>query len=457
VKKIFITLQIIFISLFFDSSALADWYNYFHNPNTITPIQTSYSSPLNVTASCDYGALDAYGWKVFTQSSNDIWGCVYPESDPSLMIDLGTASSITSYSISTDSSYKDSMPSSWVVYGSNDSSCALDGNWTEVDSQSGQTSWRAQEMRIYTLAAPSAAYKCWKIILPNTGIVAMSEWELSNYVAPASAPAKSMQYLVVGGGGAGSGDSSFANGGGGGGGVLQGTIDVSPQTTLVYVGRGGRSYYSTSVNSENSTFISLVASGGGSGGADGYNGNNGGSGGGGGGQESTAGAGTEGQGYAGGNGSVYAGGGGGGAGHAGYAGSDLAGGGNGGDGVSSSISGTEQYYGGGGAGFGGEFEIVSGTGGLGGGGDKTTNQAGTPNTGGGSGGEDGTSCIGGSGIVILRWKTSDFGTCSVTGTGNTITTAPDDATYSLATFLSSGYFVVSGSVPTTIQYVPWVH
>jgi hypothetical protein len=37
--------------------------------------------------------------------------------------------------------------------------------------------------------------------------------------------------------------------------------------------------------------------------------------------------------------------------------------------------------------------------------------------------------------VIIRWLTADLGTCSVTGTGNTITT---DGSYSLAKFIVSG-------------------
>jgi hypothetical protein len=113
-----------------------------------------------------------------------------------------------------------------------------------------------------------------------------------------------------------------------------------------------------------------------------------------------------------------------------------------------------QYYAGGGGGFG---TAGPGTGGIGGGGDKTTNNIGTPNTGGGGGGEDGVFTSGGSGIVIVRWKTSDFDTCSVTGTGNTISTAPDDEAYSLATFLSSGYFVINGAGGAVPRFVPWVH
>jgi hypothetical protein len=49
---------------------------------------------------------------------------------------------------------------------------------------------------------------------------------------------------------------------------------------------------------------------------------------------------------------------------------------------------------------------------------------------------------GGSGVVIVRWTTADFGTCSVTGTGNAITTNGAD---SIATMIVSGNLVIAGS------------
>jgi hypothetical protein len=91
-------------------------------------------------------------------------------------------------------------------------------------------------------------------------------------------------------------------------------------------------------------------------------------------------------------------------------------GGNGGDGVAFDITGTTTYYGGGGGGgssIQGMFLRYRGDGGLGGGGKGGCNQYGyafgedgTPNTGGGAGGPmQGGGALGGSGIVVIRYKT----------------------------------------------------
>jgi hypothetical protein len=82
---------------------------------------------------------------------------------------------------------------------------------------------------------------------------------------------------------------------------------------------------------------------------------------------------------------------------------DMAIGGSGGLGTHSSISGIDKGYGGGGAGFG--YTITSGNSGVGyaedGGG---AGAPGTPNTGGGGGTIWFSSEIGGSGVVIIRYK-----------------------------------------------------
>ena len=265
--------------------------------------------------------------------------------------------------------------------------------------------------------------------------------------------------LVVAGGGGG----GFAyGGGGGGGGVLYDaahTVSVGTYTVTV-----GASTPSQTIGND-SVFDTMTAKGGGRANANSVGGNGGSGGGGSANTFPTAGAGTAGQGnnggIGGGGGSDGAGGGGGGANQVGGDRSFNKAG-KGGDGISNSISGTATYYGGGGA---GGTNTSSGSsdwnsGGLGGGGKsnyRALGDSGTPNTGGGGGGgsqgpggtyTDGGA--GGSGIVILSWTTSLFGTCSITGTGNTITTNGAD---SIATFIVSGNitFVAGGNPGSFFQ------
>ena len=114
--------------------------------------------------------------------------------------------------------------------------------------------------------------------------------------------------------------------------------------------------------------------------------------------------------------------------------------------------GASGWFAGGGGGF-----IKNGSGGAGGqggggaGGDRYDGEgaggvAGTDGTGGGSGGAYYYNAKkGGSGIVLIRWLTADLGTCSVTGTGNTITTFGN---YSVAKFIVAGDWVcVAASSP----------
>jgi hypothetical protein len=114
------------------------------------------------------------------------------------------------------------------------------------------------------------------------------------------------------------------------------------------------------------------------------------------------------------------------------------------------------YYAGGGGGAGGDNTAGSagGTGGSGVGGNGYADgptasidaTAGTDGRGGGGGGgADTNGAKGGTGTVIIRWLTSDLGTCSVTGTGNAITT---DGSYSVAKFIVTGNWVcVAASSP----------
>lgn len=209
-----------------------------------------------------------------------------------------------------------------------------------------------------------------------------------------------VEYLVVAAG-AGSGYSYLTRwgGGGGAGGMLEGYLSLTAGSKTVTIGAGGVGaveWTTLAGNGNDSVFDSITATGGGSGGAGAsgstQDGGNGGSGGGGGavsGDTGVGGTGIAGQGYAG--GTAYAGnpgygGGGGGASTVGANG--LAdGGGTGGAGKSSSISGGAVTYATGGNGSG-------------------TGEAGTANTGNGASSHNASANgeIGGSGIIIVRYK-----------------------------------------------------
>ncbi|NTW31031.1 MAG: hypothetical protein HGB12_00075 [Bacteroidetes bacterium] len=263
-----------------------------------------------------------------------------------------------------------------------------------------------------------------------------------------------MEILVVAGGGGGGG---WHGGGGGGGGLLyDASHTVTAQAYTVTVGGGGLSgntYYDTrATNGGNSIFHTITAFGGGHGGSATPAGADGGSGGGDGYGALGQGLGTSGQGNNGGTASGipgYSTGGGGGAGKAGANGTQSISG-NGGDGLPYSISGSSVYYAGGGGG--GSSSVVSnGTGGLGGGGNganyNNSPSAAIPGTnglGGGGGGcyETNTAGSGGSGVVIISYKTADWSAYTING--GTITT---NGAYTVHTFNNSGVFSVVMSAP----------
>ena len=263
-------------------------------------------------------------------------------------------------------------------------------------------------------------------------------------------------FLVVAGGGAGAtvGANASGTGGGGAGGYRNswasettggGGSNEAAQTLVastaytITVGLGGTSTAMSGSGSNHPYYIggaggassigSLVTTVGGGGGLGGTLGEesgtqeDGGSGGGGG-YRGAGGLGTANQGFAGGGnisgvGSPFAGCGGGGASEAGNAMASASVGGAGGDGLTSSIDGSATLRGGGGGGSGSRDGTgTPGAGGSGGGGaaaDPGTGVTGTANTGGGGGGGGCTSSAtglggaGGTGIVIMRFLTSELG------------------------------------------------
>ncbi|KKP92726.1 MAG: hypothetical protein UR96_C0006G0002 [candidate division WS6 bacterium GW2011_GWC1_36_11] len=271
------------------------------------------------------------------------------------------------------------------------------------------------------------------------GVISYSEgYKIHTFTASDSfycAKDKNVEVLVVAGGGGGGG--RHAGGGGGGGVRTSSNLAILTGNYDVTVGAGGTAgpYGGKGGNGGDSIFSTITSTGGGGGGgytgvAGTVNGAAGGSGGGAAGATSlpggngVAGTGntpstTPPQGYNGGASGAtnYDGGGGGGAGVAGSAANGVLGGA-GGNGILSTITGVATYYGGGGGGAGdSNVDGNGGAGGLGGGGRGTgayypvQGVAGTANTGGGGGGSrDQAGAAGGSGIVIVRYKSSPFGT-----------------------------------------------
>ena len=232
-----------------------------------------------------------------------------------------------------------------------------------------------------------------------------------------------ISYLLVGGGGAG---GNATNGGGGGAGGFLTNItgfNLVPANYDIIVGTGGLGFtLSSGDNGGNTTAFGFIAWGGGGGGGGagvGFVGKLGGSGGGGNFQSSrVGGVGIAGQGNNGGTGSGSSPFGGGGGGGAGAVGGDGNGAGVGGAGLSSIIfNGTILWYSGG---AGGSEQTTQRVGGIGGGGNGATQVGasasdGINGTGGGGGGsaDDNAIGFGGSGIVIIRYLTSDVSLLSV--------------------------------------------
>ena len=301
-----------------------------------------------------------------------------------------------------------------------------------------------------------------------------------------------VDYLVVAGGGGGGQDSGTGTAGGGGAGgyrttMPEGTgggqsseskitVSTSPGSYTVTVGGGGV----TSAAGSDSVFGPITASGGGTGGAHAGNGGNGGSGGGGGGPGGSAGsASTPTQGYAGGAGSPGPpSGGGGGAGGAGQAGvhPNAPGAGHGGLGLRSTIAGpssdpspigypgpgsgaaaTGWFAGGGGGTYSTGGAGPSGGGPYAGAGDGNDGNPdvhpGQPASGSGGGGTNitgnsGYGGVGGSGIVVVRYKIASTGDAKATGGSVSFYGGK-----TIHTFTGSGSFVVPASFDETVEYV----
>lgn len=269
-----------------------------------------------------------------------------------------------------------------------------------------------------------------------------------------------LDYLIVGGGGSGyAGDTdTWLGGGGGGGEVASGNADISAGSYAITIGLGGTL---TDITGGSSTFNGITAVGGGRGG----------------GHNDGAGHLVNGEaGASGGGGSYYSGNNGvGGAATAGYAGSNAygtyiggCGGGftsagvtvtgdvslsHGGEGYTSAITGVSDVYGSGG---GGGWSVTDGRQGLPGGTNAgagaggasgpypqtdATNPKANSGCGGGGRAGSGSPSNGAAGIVIIRYRTGDFGADSSGGT-KTYTTS-GGVNYTVHIFTSSETLVLT--------------
>lgn len=296
-----------------------------------------------------------------------------------------------------------------------------------------------------------------------------------------------IKYLIVAGGGG--GGAGYEGGGGGAGGYLESTTSISANTYYPIVvgvgGRGGLKKYGPT-NGETSTAFSITAFGGGRGGTEqsGMSGpdastalngaarQSGGSGGGGshGSYTDVTGAsGTSGQGSSGGaglsNGAQFVGGGGGGASAIGGSASVSAPG-SGGAGKTSTITGSSVNLAGGGGGSGRSTSSLVGTASFGGGaGAIDTGTFGTTNTGGGGGASTGsvygisTGGSGGSGLVVLRYLTSNP-SINLQPTNDTTTAGLTDSMTVGTTTISSPFsksvkWQVATDTLTAVASVSW--
>ncbi|WP_329047271.1 GH92 family glycosyl hydrolase [Amycolatopsis sp. NBC_01488] len=108
-------------------------------------------------------------------------------------ITLSEPTSITHYAISSANDFDNRDPKDWTLQGSNDASA-----WTDLDKQADQAFTARFQQKDYKLAAPSAAYKYYRLdVTRNNGgpILQMSELLLAND-EPAPPPLPNMRSFV---------------------------------------------------------------------------------------------------------------------------------------------------------------------------------------------------------------------------------------------------------------------
>jgi hypothetical protein len=351
-------------------------------PVLIQPIIQGPASP-TVSSTATYSVNSVPGGSVYVWSVPSGWSVLSGQGTAAIQVQVGPASGNISCGI-TNSCGTYPIATKAVT------------GWQPISATGGTIS---QYVGNGTNGAMGITYRVHQFTAVGSGAFVVSQAGTDGQVS----------YLIVAGGGAGGRGLSCGHeaGGGGAGGVWQGNATLNATTYPIQVGSGG-----IDANGGNSSFNGLVALGGGKGGNGCEPGSAGGSGGGGSHDRTLGGSGANGQGFAGAQSQqCCSGGGGGGAAEAG----DTDGPASGGDGISSSITGTPQFYGGGGAAYHAATSTL-GIPGQGGGGASSNTYSlsvgsGQPNTGGGGGGgfhnSNGSGGSGGSGVVIIRYPLSN--------------------------------------------------
>ena len=129
---------------------------YSHNPNCLTPLMTSNTTPAPVTVNISGGSVFGQPYYLFNQSVDpNLRAGVSAKSmvvtvNSGLNINNGNGWLVSEYTISSYSVNILEYPKNWTLEGSNDGGI----NWVVVDSQTNQINWNDAEMRSYTVATP---------------------------------------------------------------------------------------------------------------------------------------------------------------------------------------------------------------------------------------------------------------------------------------------------------------
>ena len=150
-------------------------------PNFAPTNLTADTAPAPFVASSNNEVWPA--WQAFDGTTADAWAA---EVDPAwLQIDLGpgVAQMLGSYSISKMPT-QPYTPANWTMGGSNDGS-----TWDIVDTRSGEVGWQTSEVRIYTCAVQTTAYRYFRITITGQGgnYMMIGELQLLTETAPTGA------------------------------------------------------------------------------------------------------------------------------------------------------------------------------------------------------------------------------------------------------------------------------
>lgn len=142
--------------------ATNDWYG----PTSVVgaarlPVNmTSNTAPSPLVASASKSESGVGPWKLFDGDASTFWGSGLGSSTEWAKVDLGAGNAVTvaSYSLQASPATMALMIKDFTYEGSND-----DAAWNVLDTRAGQTGWTTGQVRSFTLAAVSAAYRYHRI------------------------------------------------------------------------------------------------------------------------------------------------------------------------------------------------------------------------------------------------------------------------------------------------------